>query len=119
MEGFTVSRPADEARERVLTFARAVSERIASTASIRAADVIVHDGFIGAGYGVPTPEGMAAIRLAAQCEGIFLDPTYTGKALAGLIAHIRAGRLERSAERLSAERRTAPLPDALDRASVG
>ena len=46
-------------------------------------------GYIGAGYGVPTPAGLEAIRLLARQEGIFLDPTYSGKALAGLIAHIR------------------------------
>ena len=33
-----------------------------------------------------------AIRLLARTEGILLDPVYSGKGMAGLIALIRAGR---------------------------
>ena len=42
-------------------------------------------GYVGAGYGVPSPEGDAAIAWLAQKEGILLDPIYTGKAFAGLL----------------------------------
>jgi 1-aminocyclopropane-1-carboxylate deaminase/D-cysteine desulfhydrase-like pyridoxal-dependent ACC family enzyme len=45
----------------------------------------------GAGYGVPSSAGVAAIELLARSEGVVLDPVYTGKAFAGLIAAIRAG----------------------------
>jgi len=53
--------------------------------------VTVDDRFVGGGYGVPTDESRAAIELLARTEAIFLDPTYTAKAMAGLIARIRAG----------------------------
>jgi D-cysteine desulfhydrase len=43
----------------------------------------------GGGYGVPTDEGLAAIRLLARTEGILLDPVYTGKGMAGLIDKAR------------------------------
>jgi 1-aminocyclopropane-1-carboxylate deaminase/D-cysteine desulfhydrase-like pyridoxal-dependent ACC family enzyme len=33
-----------------------------------------------------------ATRLFARTEGVILDPVYTGKAAAGMIAHIREGR---------------------------
>ena len=36
-------------------------------------------------------EGNAAVRLMAEKEGIFLDPVYTGKAFAGLIALAKEG----------------------------
>ena len=49
------------------------------------------DEFAGSGYGQPTKEGTEAIELAAQLEDLILDPTYTGKTLAGLIAHIHQG----------------------------
>ena len=39
----------------------------------------------GAGYGELTPGAKRAIRLAARTEGLLLDPTYTGRALAGLV----------------------------------
>jgi D-cysteine desulfhydrase family pyridoxal phosphate-dependent enzyme len=49
---------------------------------------------VGAGYGEETDGCREAIGLAARLEGLLLDPVYTGKALAGLIADRRAGRLE-------------------------
>src|SRR5579872_3778366 len=53
----------------------------------------IDDGFIGDGYGVPSDASREAQRLAAQREAIFVDNTYTAKALAGLIAAVRAGRI--------------------------
>ena len=47
--------------------------------------------YIGEGYGQPTPASGEAIRLAARLEGLLLDPTYTAKALAGLIDRRRRG----------------------------
>lgn len=41
---------------------------------------------VGDGYGAATPECLAAIRLAARMEGLVLDPVYSGKAMAGLMA---------------------------------
>ena len=51
------------------------------------------DAFVGRGYGMLTPECAEAIRLVAQTEGIFLDPVYSGKAMAGLIDHVDRGQL--------------------------
>ena len=59
------------------------SDRFAS------ARVTVDDRFVGPGYGIPTAESREAIELTARTEALFLDPTYTGKAMAGLIARIR------------------------------
>ena len=58
-----------------------------------ASEVIVDDRFVGGGYGVPTTESRQAIEILARSEAIFLDPTYTAKAMAGLIARISAGEL--------------------------
>lgn len=41
---------------------------------------------VGDGYGMPTDGCRAAILLAARREGLLLDPVYSGKAMAGLIA---------------------------------
>jgi D-cysteine desulfhydrase family pyridoxal phosphate-dependent enzyme len=95
VEGFTVSRPVDEVQSRVLTLAQGAIERLGFAKTIAPHDVIVHGGFIGPGYGVSTSEGAEAIRLAARCEGIFLDPTYTGKAMAGFLAYCREGHFTR------------------------
>ena len=54
-------------------------------------EITVVEDYIGPGYGVSTAAGMEAIRLVARAEGIFLDPVYTGKAMAGLIDLIQRG----------------------------
>jgi D-cysteine desulfhydrase family pyridoxal phosphate-dependent enzyme len=53
--------------------------------------VEVDDRFVGGGYGMPTGESLEAIDLMARTEAVFLDPTYTSKAMAGLVARVRAG----------------------------
>jgi 1-aminocyclopropane-1-carboxylate deaminase/D-cysteine desulfhydrase-like pyridoxal-dependent ACC family enzyme len=54
----------------------------------------IDDTFVGGGYGVPTPASIEATELCARREGLFLDPTYTAKAMAGLLARIRARELQ-------------------------
>lgn len=53
------------------------------------------DGYMGEAYGVPTPAMVEAVELVARTQGILLDPVYTGKGMAGLIALIRAGHYKR------------------------
>ena len=53
-------------------------------------DYILRD-MCGPGYAISSPEGAAAVALMARLEGLFLDPVYTGKAFAGLIALAREG----------------------------
>lgn len=50
----------------------------------RAAPLRIDHRFAGPGYGVPTPEALHACLLARDHEGLRLEPTYTGKALAAL-----------------------------------
>jgi 1-aminocyclopropane-1-carboxylate deaminase/D-cysteine desulfhydrase-like pyridoxal-dependent ACC family enzyme len=52
----------------------------------------VDDCFVGAGYGVQTAVSREAALLAARTEGLILDPVYTAKAMACLIAYVREGR---------------------------
>lgn len=54
------------------------------------AEVHLDDGFVGAGYGAITEEGLEAISLFARVEGILLDPVYTAKAAAALLHGIRS-----------------------------
>ena len=56
-------------------------------------DVTVLDDYVGAGYGVPSPQGDEAIELLARTEGVILDPVYTAKAMAALIDWVRKGKL--------------------------
>jgi L-cysteate sulfo-lyase len=54
----------------------------------------VTDEFVGDGYGVPTDASLEAQRLAARREAIFVDNTYTAKALGALIRWVREGRFQ-------------------------
>jgi L-cysteate sulfo-lyase len=56
------------------------------------ATVEVVAGHAGPAYGVPHAATIEAIRLAGRLEALPLDPVYSGKGLAGLIALIRQGR---------------------------
>ena len=58
----------------------------------RGTAIEVDDRFVGVGYGVSTAASLEAIELAARTEALFLDPTYTAKAMAGLIAYVRQQR---------------------------
>jgi 1-aminocyclopropane-1-carboxylate deaminase/D-cysteine desulfhydrase-like pyridoxal-dependent ACC family enzyme len=51
--------------------------------------------FAGAAFGVSTPNAITAIELMARLEGILLDPVFTGKAMACLLADIKGGHLKR------------------------
>ncbi|HKY30989.1 MAG TPA: D-cysteine desulfhydrase family protein [Candidatus Polarisedimenticolia bacterium] len=54
-------------------------------------DIVIDYEHAGRAYAAPTTEGIEAIRSLARTEGIFLDPVYTGKAMAGLIGRCRTG----------------------------
>jgi 1-aminocyclopropane-1-carboxylate deaminase/D-cysteine desulfhydrase-like pyridoxal-dependent ACC family enzyme len=55
--------------------------------------VVLEDDQLGAGYGRRTAAADEAAGLLARTEGILVDPIYTAKALAGLVARVRHGRL--------------------------
>jgi D-cysteine desulfhydrase family pyridoxal phosphate-dependent enzyme len=55
--------------------------------------VHVDHGRVGRGYGAPTEECRQAVLMAARTEGLLLDPVYTGKAMAGLVAARATGQI--------------------------
>ena len=90
--GISVSRPYDECIENVVTGANETAKFLEVDVLITPNEVTVYSDYMGEGYGIMTKECIEAIRLVAQTEGIFLDPVYTGKAMAGLIDLIHKGR---------------------------
>jgi D-cysteine desulfhydrase len=58
---------------------------------LRPGAVRVVEGFMGAGYGHATDEAERALELAREAEGLALDPVYTGKALAAILAQDHDG----------------------------
>lgn len=89
--GVTVSRKQQDQAPKVEKLQNELAQLLALN---QVPDVILWDSFFAPMYGMPNQQGLAAIALLAQQEGILLDPVYTGKAMAGLIDY-----LENSAEK--------------------
>ena len=66
------------------------AELLGENVEITPDDFILRD-MCGPGYAISSPEGAAAVSMMARLEGLFLDPVYTGKAFAGLIAMAKEG----------------------------
>jgi 1-aminocyclopropane-1-carboxylate deaminase/D-cysteine desulfhydrase-like pyridoxal-dependent ACC family enzyme len=79
---------------RMVALGNQTAELLGLPERLEEADIVNQEAYAGEGYGIPSPEGLEAIRLLAETEGIFLDPVYTSKGMAGLIDHIRGGRLQ-------------------------
>lgn len=92
--GVAVSGGEVEKRDRAARIIAEAASLLDSTVEFDASELQTEQKYFGAGYGVPTREGTEAIRMLARTEGIFLDPVYTAKAMAGLIDHVRSGRLD-------------------------
>lgn len=78
--------------EKVEGIANRVLERLGARERVVAGeDLHLDTGYYFPGYEQPNALASEAIRLLARREGLFVDPVYTGKALAGLIDHVRRG----------------------------
>jgi D-cysteine desulfhydrase family pyridoxal phosphate-dependent enzyme len=91
LHGVAVSGGEAEKIERALRVANEAAERLGVDERVVRGDLFTDQGFIGEGYGIPTPEALEAIELMARSEGVLLDPCYTAKAMAALIHHARSG----------------------------
>ena len=60
-------------------------------------DMINNDNnYVGEKYGVPTEEGILAMKLLAKKEGIILDPVYTSKGFSALIDYVKKGIIKKN-----------------------
>ena len=74
----------------VLTYAEGAAALLDHTLDPSGVEVVA--GHAGPAYGVPHAATVEAVRLGARLEALVLDPVYSGKGLAGLIALVRGGR---------------------------
>ena len=91
--GITVSRTRDECIAQIKQLIGETEETLGLNSKVPSNDIFVFDEYIGDGYTMPTSKGIEAIHLVAQTEGIFLDPIYTGKAMAGLTDLVKKGHI--------------------------
>ena len=93
VHGICVRRDARRQGERVAWVTAQLAAMIERPAAFAAGDVDVCDTVLAPGYGRLNDAVREAIEMAAAHEALLLDPVYTGKAMAGLIAHVRSGRI--------------------------
>ncbi|MDP3176534.1 MAG: D-cysteine desulfhydrase family protein, partial [Spirochaetaceae bacterium] len=82
-------------QEGVAKAANATARRMGLDLDFAPAEIIGYDGYLGGGYAVMGEPEIEALGLAARCEGLVLDPVYTGRAMAGLMDLIRKGEFGR------------------------
>ncbi len=87
--GVSADDPASEIKDAALKAINPMLEKLGVTADVSPDELWVDDEFTGPGYGVATPESTEVMNLFAQTEGVLLDPVYTAKGAAGLIAYCR------------------------------
>lgn len=81
--GASVSRPVPECRSRVQRLASACRGLLGAP-QLESYPIEIHDAR-GPGYGTASNIGLRAARLAAEAEGLLLDPVYTAKGFAQLL----------------------------------
>ena len=91
LSAIAIDSPRDELQTQVAEIAAATIRRLGLQMSFTREEVVAYDGYLGAGYAIMGEPEREAISLVARCEGILLDPVYTGRAMAGLIDLIRKG----------------------------
>lgn len=93
VRGFAVAGPAIELAPRIAGLIAELAT-LAGLANVPDDRILLDDSELGPGYGIATASADEATRLLATTEGILVDPIYTAKALAGLIALARRGELD-------------------------
>lgn len=88
---YSVLADADAAAATTLGLAREALALLGLSVTVTPDHVHVDGSQRGDGYGVPTDAMKDALRTMARAEGILLDPVYSGKAFAGLLADLRSG----------------------------
>ena len=85
--------PQDDAKKNVqlADVANEVCKILELDLHFTACDFESYGAYAGPAYGVLTPQAREAVLLAAQTEGLLLDPVYAGKTFGALIDHIRTG----------------------------
>jgi L-cysteate sulfo-lyase len=93
--GISVDEKAEALCNKVAQLATATASHLKLDLRFAPDDIAVNADYLGAGYGVMGAPEHEAIRMAAETEGLLLDPVYTGRAFAGLIDLIRKGEIGR------------------------
>ena len=93
--GIGVRAPKARQEENVFSLAVKTADKLGCPGVVERADVVANTDYVGKGYGIPTEDGMDAIKMFAELEAILLDPVYSAKGAAGFIDLIRKGHFKK------------------------
>jgi len=94
VQAYSTLAEAATAQATTLTLVRETLALLGDNSVIAEADILVDGSQRGPGYGIATEAMREALLALARTEGILVDPVYSGKAFAGMLAAIRAGRYQ-------------------------
>lgn len=89
--GICVRRPVGAQIPRLFDRCREIGELLEMENPVHEDDIALFDDSLAPGYGQMSPALTEAIQMMARREGVLLDPVYTGKVFAGLLALRRRG----------------------------
>ncbi len=93
--GIGVSRDPEQQQPLVMREAEQTAQLLGLRGSVPATTVVTNGEYWRPKYSVPNARMVEAVQMLARTEAILLDPTYTGKAMAGLIGLARQGVLRK------------------------
>ncbi len=92
--GISVLNPKPVYEKQLAELLAQTAARLGINATVPQEAIQCCDEYIGPGYGLPSAEMVEAVKLLAKTEAILLDPSYTGKDMAGLIGLAKSGYLK-------------------------
>jgi 1-aminocyclopropane-1-carboxylate deaminase/D-cysteine desulfhydrase-like pyridoxal-dependent ACC family enzyme len=91
--GVTPEARPERSADLIARYCGQTAHRLGIACLLRPEEVSSSGEYVGEGYGIPSPQGIEAIKTLARSEGIFLDPVYSSKAMACLFDQIHRGLL--------------------------
>ena len=95
VHGICVRRNAGLQTKRISKRVAEIDELLGKPNTTHVNDINIYDDVLAPGYGQMNPFVANAIKLVAQCEGILLDPVYSGRTFAGLLQLIETGVIQK------------------------
>lgn len=110
--GIDASAKPEQTREQITRIAQNTAALVELGRPLAPAEIVLDTRYAYPEYGLPSPETLEAIRLAARLEGMITDPVYEGKSLQGMIDLIQRGEIPAGARVLYAHLGGAPALNA-------
>jgi len=90
VRGICVRRDAAQQSPRIGDRCLEIAKLLEIAPPVKEEDIVLDDTYLAPGYGLMAESTVSAILTGARTEALMLDPTYSGKAMAGLMDRAKA-----------------------------